>query len=129
MLSREGVVYLGVDIDHGAIAAARLLSRNHRHCEFAEGSFEVLEGAAVDLHIDVCLLLNWAHSVPPTTLSDKIQLVRDRGVEYLILDSIKEGVTGYAYRHTRDQLDQKFGSVIVIDDIDEVRDLLVLKFA
>lgn len=120
---------VGFDIDANVVEAARHLYGNR--CEFAAASLAdvgAVRGVVGDGGADVLIMVNWAHAMAWPELCMQIRaLARAISTRYLVMDTIRAGLAGYAHHHSFDALAALGPIVTDFASTDEVRHLHVVE--
>lgn len=89
---------IGYDADERVIRAARLV--RSKRMSFHVGS----TADVIERELDVLIMVNWIHEIPPERLADMLLPLLKRA-NYLVVDAIDVGLSGYSYYHDFSFLD------------------------
>lgn len=94
---------------------------------FVYGSFD----EALDLaekKINILILVNWIHNVEYDVIVDfLINVVRQKNIEYILLDEIMPHVSGYKYKHDFKNALESYDTLKIINDPENIRHFRLLK--
>jgi hypothetical protein len=109
----DSSIRIGVDHDSSVISAARKMHGNV--VKFVTASvFDTNEILALDRphKVDLLILINWPHSVAWYKLLSALQkLLQGMDINYIVIDGINVGATGYAFYHGEREF-SKLGTIV-----------------
>jgi SAM-dependent methyltransferase len=130
LLNKQNIQYLGIDIDLSVINAAKVLNNNTNKIKFECGDINLLKGKHKETY-DILLMLNWPHEYQTKEIAMMVNEIEELKIKYIFIDSYKINKDNMArFEHTAERLMQcgiNYESLYKFNDIDEVRDLLVMQ--